>query len=158
MAFSFILEVGNVTNMQYLNNIWLLAVVLISTTTMAQNLESFKWENRVLLLKDSDYNSKELRAQLNLLQDHPEKLRDRDILIFLVTNDAVLDTKKKKTTLNSRQIVETYGLKDFQGLILIGKDGGIKLKESFIVDPKAIFTLIDSMPMRKSEMKPSKKH
>lgn len=144
--------------MQYFKNIWLLAVVLISTTTMAQNLDSFTWENRILLLKDSDYNSRELNEQLKVLQNHQIKLRERDILIFIVTDDAVLDTKKKKTTLKSRQIIEAYGLKDFQGLILIGKDGGIKLKESFVVSPKAIFTLIDSMPMRQAEMKHSKKH
>lgn len=144
--------------MQYLNNIWLLAVVLISTTTMSQNLDSFKWENRILLLKDSDFSSKELKGQLKVLQNHREKLQDRDILVFIVTDDAILDTQKRKTILKSRQIIEAYGLKDFQGLILIGKDGGIKLKESFVVSPKAIFTLIDSMPMRQAEMKHSKKH
>lgn len=144
--------------MQYLNNIWLLAVVLISTTTMAQNPDSFTWENRILLLRDWDHNSRDLREQLKVLQDHPEKLRDRDVVIFIVTDDAVLDTLKRKTTLKSRQMIEAYGLRDFQGLILIGKDGGIKLKERFVVDPKAIFTLIDSMPMRRAEMKHSKKH
>ena len=144
--------------MQFLNNIWLLAVVLISTTTMSQNLDSFKWENRILLLRDSDYSSKELKGQLKVLQNHMKKLQDRDILVFIVTDDAILDTLKRKTILKSRRIIEAYGLKDFQGLILIGKDGGIKLKESFVVSPKAIFTLIDSMPMRQAEMKHSKKH
>jgi hypothetical protein len=144
--------------MKYLKNLWLLAVVLISTTTMSQNLDSFKWENRILLLKDSDFSSGELEEQLKVLQNHLEKLRERDILVFIVTNDAVLDTLKRKTILKSKQIIEAYGLKDFQGLILIGKDGGIKLKESFVVSPQAIFTLIDGMPMRQAEMKHSKKH
>ncbi len=143
--------------MQYLNNIWLLAVILISTTTMAQNLDAYKWENRILLLKVSDFSSGELKEQLKTLQHHPEELRNRDILIFIVTDDAVLDTLKRKTVLKSRQIIEAYGLKDFQGLILIGKDGGVKMKERFVVRPKAIFSLIDSMPMRQAEMKHSKK-
>ena len=143
--------------MQYLNNIWLLTVILISTTTMAQNLDAYKWENRILLLKVSDFSSGELKEQLKTLQHHPVELRNRDILIFIVTDDAVLDTLKRKTALKSRQIIEAYGLKDFQGLILIGKDGGVKMKESFVVNPKAIFSLIDSMPMRQAEMKRSKK-
>ena len=143
--------------MQYLNNIWLLTVILISTTTMAQNLDAYKWENRILLLKVSDFSSGELKEQLKTLQHHPVELRNRDILIFIVTDDAVLDTLKRKTVLKSRQIIEAYGLKDFQGLILIGKDGGVKMKESFVVNPKAIFSLIDSMPMRQAEMKRSKK-
>ena len=143
--------------MQYLNNIWLLTVILISTTTMAQNLDAYKWENRILLLKVSDFSSGELKEQLKTLQHHPVELRNRDILIFIVTDDAVLDTLKRKTALKSRQIIEAYGLKDFQGLILIGKDGGVKMKESFVVNPKVIFSLIDSMPMRQAEMKRSKK-
>ena len=143
--------------MQYLNNIWLLTVILISTTTMAQNLDAYKWENRILLLKVSDFSSGELKEQLKTLQHHPVELRNRDILIFIVTDDAVLDTLKRKTVLKSRQIIEAYGLKDFQGLILIGKDGGVKMKERFVVRPKAIFSLIDSMPMRQAEMKRSKK-
>ena len=157
MAFFVNLGFGYFTNMQYLNNIWLLTVILISTTTMAQNLDAYKWENRILLLKVSDFSSGELKEQLKTLQHHPVELRNRDILIFIVTDDAVLDTLKRKTALKSRQIIEAYGLKDFQGLILIGKDGGVKMKESFVVNPKAIFSLIDSMPMRQAEMKRSKK-
>ena len=38
-------------------------------------------------------------------------------------------------------------------LILLGKDGGIKLKRNDRVKLDEIFTLIDSMPMRKDEMR-----
>jgi hypothetical protein len=38
-------------------------------------------------------------------------------------------------------------------LILVGKDGGIKLKRSDQVDLREVFELIDSMPMRQNEMR-----
>jgi hypothetical protein len=38
-------------------------------------------------------------------------------------------------------------------LILLGKDGGIKLKRNDRVKLEEIFSLIDSMPMRKDEMR-----
>ena len=38
-------------------------------------------------------------------------------------------------------------------LILLGKDGGIKLKRNDRVKLDEIFALIDSMPMRKDEMR-----
>ena len=38
-------------------------------------------------------------------------------------------------------------------LILLGKDGSIKLKRNDRVKLDEIFTLIDSMPMRKEEMR-----
>jgi len=144
--------------MKYFTNLCLLAIILTSTTTMAQNIDSFKWKNRILLLKDSHFNSVKLQEQLKALQSNLEKLHDRDILIFVLTDEAVFDTLKSKTKLQSRLIIEEFGLKDFQGLILIGKDGGLKLKESFVVSPSTIYNLIDSMPMRRAELKSSEKH
>ena len=38
-------------------------------------------------------------------------------------------------------------------VILIGKDGGIKLKRNDQIDLETIFELIDSMPMRKDEIR-----
>jgi hypothetical protein len=38
-------------------------------------------------------------------------------------------------------------------LILVGKDGGTKLKRSDQVDLREILGLIDSMPMRQNEMR-----
>lgn len=144
--------------MKYFTNLCLMAVMLTYTTTMAQNIDSFKWKNRILLLKDSHFNSGKLQEQLKVLQSNPEKLQDRDILIFILSDEAVFDTAKSKTKLQSWLIIEEFGLKDFQGLILLGKDGGVKLKESFVVSPNSIFNLIDSMPMRRAEIKSSKKH
>ena len=37
--------------------------------------------------------------------------------------------------------------------ILVGKDGGVKLKRPFPVKLNDIFTLIGSMPMRQEEMR-----
>ena len=36
--------------------------------------------------------------------------------------------------------------------VLIGKDGGVKLRQEELVRPAELFALIDSMPMRKHEM------
>lgn len=37
-------------------------------------------------------------------------------------------------------------------MVLVGKDGTVKKIWHDPVDPKKIFTIIDSMPMRKKEM------
>ena len=39
------------------------------------------------------------------------------------------------------------------GVVLIGKDGGVKLESSVPVKTAKLFDLIDSMPMRIHEMK-----
>jgi hypothetical protein len=57
-----------------------------------------------------------------------------------------------------RDIRERLGLKTgtFQ-VVLIGKDGGVKLRSSEPVSMKDLFGLIDSMPMRQQEMESKKK-
>jgi hypothetical protein len=54
----------------------------------------------------------------------------------------------------SRAFQKAWGLEErpFQA-ILIGKDGGIKLKSQTPVKATRLFTLIDSMPMRIEEMR-----
>ena len=37
--------------------------------------------------------------------------------------------------------------------ILVGKDGGEKLRADTIIDTKQLFATIDAMPMRREEMK-----
>jgi hypothetical protein len=38
-------------------------------------------------------------------------------------------------------------------VVLVGKDGGVKLKRNVKVRLEEVFTLIDSMPMRQDEMR-----
>jgi Domain of unknown function (DUF4174) len=56
-----------------------------------------------------------------------------------------------------RQILihQPFGLHpphDFRGW-LIGKDGGVKHQFDQPIDPQALFRLVDTMPMRRQEMK-----
>ena len=37
-------------------------------------------------------------------------------------------------------------------IVLVGKDGGIKLEQEEVLDPETLFSLIDGMPMRRNEM------
>lgn len=122
-------------------------------SSFGQDLDTYQWKNRVLLLKDTDLNSDWLSAQLKRLQLNQKELDDRDLLLFLLNDNSVYDANQSLTELQSVVIIKKYNLSDFKGLVLIGKDGGIKLKEKFIVNPSTIFELIDEMPMRISELK-----
>ena len=144
--------------MNYISTISIFLTLFISLDTSAQDLKMYQWKNRILLLKDIHFDSDKLQDQLDLLRSNTDKLEDRDLLIFIVTDESVFDNSKIKTELNSSSIIKKYGLTDFNGLVLVGKDGGVKLKKGFIVNPKTIYNLIDSMPMRQAEMRFSSKH
>jgi hypothetical protein len=136
----------------------LLFMLFLTFVGSAQDLKKHQWQNRIILLKDIHFDSVKLQNQLNLLLSTNEKLKDRDLLVFIVTDKSVYDESKKKTDLNSSAIIKKYNMADFNGLLLIGKDGGVKFRKGFIVNPKTIYDLIDGMPMRKTEMKSKGKH
>lgn len=113
----------------------------MSLNLSAQNLEGFKWKNRLVILFGEKL-PEALAHQKETLLNCNAGLKDRDILI-LEANDLI----KAQLKIAS----------DFQGLVLIGKDGGIKLQQSFTVPVKKLFVLIDGMPMRKSELRKKNK-
>lgn len=129
---------------------------LVNSKIQAQDLDVYQWENRIILLKSNTFESDWLQAQLKRLNANDGELKERQVLVLVVTDDVVYDESKQVTDLSAETIISNYELSNFDGLVLIGKDGGIKLKEAFIVNPKEIFSLIDSMPMRKTEITDSK--
>lgn len=115
-------------------------VVLFTGTAKAQSLADYKWKKRVLVLVGLKDNAKLIQQQKTFL-NYPKELEDRNlVLVQRLNND---------TELNTIYAVDS----SFEGVLLIGKDGGIKLSEPFPVTPKKVFDLIDSMPMRRAEMR-----
>ena len=132
-----------------LRYIALLVLILQFNGMSAQELTEFKWKNRVLLIIDTNDNLPDRDLQVTEFVTRPNEMEERDLVLFVCTGKEVLDKNGLKTDINPDKI--SYG--EFQGVILIGKDGGVKLRKKFIVEPKEIFDLIDQMPMRRSEMK-----
>ncbi len=86
--------------------------------------------------------------------DQKSEVEDRDLAVFSVLAQG---PSQMNTTAIDRQeadsIRDRFGISpNAFSLILIGKDGGIKLKRSDPVDLTEIFELIDSMPMRRNEI------
>jgi hypothetical protein len=88
------------------------------------------------------------------LQEQASGVRERDLLVFHVMEQG-------KSFLDSREIpsAEAQALRQRLGMapgaftvVLVGKDGGVKLQQSGPVALSDIFGLIDSMPMRQREM------
>jgi hypothetical protein len=84
----------------------------------------------------------EFKKQLTLLHQDSSGIAERDLVIIIVEKES----EYKKYNVISNQFT----------LLLIGKDGGEKLRSSKPVEIKTIFQLIDSMPMRQAEMKSRK--
>lgn len=126
-------------------------VVIMALTASAygQKLSDYQWKNRIIILSDQEPDFSNAKEALETLSAFDKELKERDILIFLHRDGKRYDTNFK---LVNTAIVKSIQ-KNFSGYFLIGKDGGIKSRKPYPIDPNAIFTLIDGMPMRRAEIK-----
>ncbi|MCF3974638.1 DUF4174 domain-containing protein [Paracoccus salsus] len=99
----------------------------------ADSLKGLRWTARPVVVLGQGHA---VRAQLAALQEEAAALRERDVVLLTDGPGA--------TALRPR-------LGDGFAVLLIGKDGGIKLSRSAPVDPAEIIGLIDAMPMRRRE-------
>lgn len=121
----------------------------------SQSLLDFKWEYRlVVVFTDSD-DSEKFAAQKNELISQIQGFEDRKLKLI----HAVPGKYRQSLPVNSEWIAdeELYSQmldkeSDFE-VILIGLDGGVKLRQKDILEPLQLFSLIDSMPMRQAEMR-----
>ena len=111
-----------------------------------KSLAPLRWQHRLLLLIDPP----SARESINHLEEHAPRLAERDLLWFVV------DGQTLRTNYSGRiangflaQLRRTHG--DSDPILLIGKDGGVKLRAEQL-DLYAIFARIDSMPMRQREI------
>ncbi|MEM7381941.1 MAG: DUF4174 domain-containing protein [Bacteroidota bacterium] len=127
----------------------LLPMLFIFKSSAAQELSDYRWENRILLIMDAEKDIPSRQKQINLLKREQVELTERDLLVFVFTGDSLLTSEGKPVKMKLKDIPE----KSYQGVILIGKDGGEKYRKEFPVDPKLIFERIDVMPMRRAEIR-----
>ena len=105
------------------------------------NLDDFLWVNRpIVVLADSPDDPRFLE-QLRLLQERLPDLKERDVVV-------ITDTDPSQQT-DLRQALRPRGFM----LVLIGKDGGIKLRKPSPWSVREISRVIDKMPMRRQEIR-----
>ncbi len=127
----------------------LLLFVMHGSALTAQQLSDYKWKNRVLVLSDSPPHANYVKNALQLINDSSKKIEQRDLIILIYKEDNLYNLDDKEILFKS--INST--IKNLNGYLLIGKDGGIKSKQPYPLQLEEIFELIDSMPMRRAEMK-----
>ncbi|CAD7049911.1 hypothetical protein RHAB21_04096 [Pseudorhizobium halotolerans] len=134
----------------------MLAVALLLLSTVSQGfsmdgLSELTRKNRVLAVFGGATDGR-LRQQITLLMKKTDDLADRDMIVLQVSGDTVSAIFGSAPDLDAdalRAGAEASG-DEFQ-VILVGKDGGIKLRSNQVVANVEIFDLIDRMPMRRAE-------
>jgi hypothetical protein len=123
------------------------------------DLDSLRWKNRVLVILSPTESDLSFQLQKQESASSPEGVLDRDLVILEILEQEKSRIGKQILSEKSVQnIRKKLGVQTgpFQ-VLLIGKDGGVKLRSAEPVPVKDIFGLIDSMPMRRQEMDSGKK-
>lgn len=118
-------------------------------------LKEYRWKNRLILIFDKAANSPYLKKQQALFTKVAQDCEERQIkIIYVLPNICSVKNPSSEIGLNPNEVRDYFGVdENFEGVILVGKDGGEKYRKQGIVAPQQIFDLIDSMPMRQAEMK-----
>ncbi|MEL6521406.1 MAG: DUF4174 domain-containing protein [Pseudomonadota bacterium] len=105
------------------------------------DLVEFQWTNRPIVVFADTPRDPAFVQQMQLLQNRSSELIDRDVVV-------ITDTERSEPS-DLRKKLRPRGFM----LVLIGKDGGVKLRKPFPWDVREISRTIDKMPMRRQEIR-----
>ncbi len=120
----------------------LFAAALAAPSTVAD----MRWQKRVLLLAAPTPDDPGIAAQRQALVGWDAEALERDLAIVTVIGDRVFGSTDLGQTLRARYRIPAGRFV----AILIGKDGGEKMRAAKPIAPQVLAEAIDAMPMRRA--------
>ncbi|ARK12387.2 DUF4174 domain-containing protein [Fibrella sp. ES10-3-2-2] len=118
-------------------------------TTLEANVVSNRWKHRVILVYAQTNGAADLQKQRKLLAEQQKGLAERDFELIIAVGADLSAADKQYLRGGDRQLPASARFMTY----LIGKDGGVKQRFATPVGPAELFRIVDSMPMRQSEMR-----
>ncbi len=124
----------------------------------AQDLSSHQWKDRLIIIQSNDPSSQLFKNQILELKNQQKGLEERRLKVYQFLPGKYkrgigTDTKWENSEKVSKKLLEKDS--EFE-IILMGLDGGVKLRKNELLKSNEIFGVIDQMPMRQSEMRRKK--
>ena len=144
--------------MKKFRHLLILLLIMTYSTAIAQKLSSHKWQDRIIIIQVNDPANQLLEKQLIELKKHKAGLDDRNLIVY-----QMIQNKYKKGFSNDGQWESTKDSDNIKQtdeefeVLLIGLDGGIKLRKNEFISCQELFEVIDQMPMRQSEIRKGNK-
>jgi hypothetical protein len=124
-----------------LASVGLLSSGAIAFAAAFDPLSGLLWKERPLVVVADQLADERFQKQIAALEARGRALADYDIELVALTGDSA--------ALRHKLRLPTTGF----AVALVGKDGGVKETWRDPVDPDCIFALIDTMPMRRDEVR-----
>jgi len=122
------------------------------------DLDSYRWRNRLLLVFAESRRDTRLEQQTAMWRGQERGVEERDMVLMLLLSEEPGQIGQEPVSTNAAARLRRRTGVPAEGfaVVLIGKDGGVKLRSSQPVSTQEIFARIDAMPMRRSEMRREK--
>ncbi len=122
-------------------------LILLSTMIVClSGIVSSDTDKRQLLLFTQNKDTGLAEKQLAIWKEAQAEMEERDLTITVITGNDLLYKKYKVDSQTEFTV------------ILLGKDGGEKLRTQNLLTTNKLFALIDAMPMRRQEMQKKEKN
>lgn len=117
-------------------------------------LAQYRWKNRVLVISAATEEDKNLRGQQDLVALTQDAFTDNNLVLVTLLDNA--GSRAGERELKKEEVAAARAALDISpglfALKLIGKDGSVKLSGEKAIPMTEIYDLINSMPMRQSEI------
>lgn len=125
-----------------------------SENIAAQDFSTHKWENRLVLILTDNTDNEKYFNQVNELKNQPDGIKERKIVVYHITPEKFKVGLSGGKWQKSETEYERYKKTNSQPeIILLGLDGGVKLRSEEFLSNQKLFETIDAMPMRMQEMR-----
>ncbi|MFP4354458.1 MAG: DUF4174 domain-containing protein [Phycisphaerae bacterium] len=116
-------------------------------------MEQYRRSHRPLLLFAPAGNDPHLRAMLGELAEQVDSFQERDMVLLEIVPGQSRAGGEPLSEDQAAALRRHYRIdNDEFAVVLVGKDGTVKLNSRRVVPAESIFDLIDQMPMRRREM------
>ena len=114
-------------------------------TTAPTSIAAMQWEKRVLLVSAHDANDPLLDDQRQIIARWKSAATERDLAVVEILGDKTMGASDTAAMLRQRYGLPAAGF----AVVLIGKDGGAKLRGTQPISAAILERTIDAMPMRR---------
>jgi hypothetical protein len=135
--------------------ITLLLLTFFPLSETGFDVDSYRWKNRLILVFTPSWKQQDYLAQMDIWLSDREGMAERDLVLIELPESGL--GRVGEAQLRRQDVAALYERYDVEKggfcVLLIGKDGGVKLRSDSPLKTDDLFGLIDSMPMRQREIR-----
>lgn len=131
-----------------------MAVSGVAQVTGLTNLNDLRDRARPLLVFAPKPDDPQLEIQLRTIREHAAEAQERDLVPIALPYHNPSPTSAQLSATDAEEARRRFHVNPGEfAVILVGKDGGAKLRSGKPITMEKLEETIDAMPMRKDEMK-----